>query len=99
MTEPRKLPEWMFRQQKGAVKSSSFFIFSGKIIFYQTFVDVAAACDEILKLIESGDITILGFDAEWPVFAGNKSGKLALIQICLNDNTCYLLHVRNIKNL
>jgi hypothetical protein len=36
---------------------------------------------------------VLGFDMEWPIDFKAGSGKTALIQICAEEQTCFLFHV------
>lgn len=45
------------------------------------------------------DIVPVGFDLEWPFSFQTGSGKTALIQICLNNNICHLLHVYSLQKL
>lgn len=41
----------------------------------------------------------VGFDLEWPFSFKTGSGKTALAQICLEESTCYLLHIYSLKKL
>lgn len=41
----------------------------------------------------------LGFDLEWPFNFQTGSGKTALVQICLDVDVCYLLHIYSLNKL
>lgn len=41
----------------------------------------------------------LGFDLEWPFSFQTGSGKTALVQICLDVDVCYLLHIYSLNKL
>lgn len=48
---------------------------------------------------KSTDLTVIGFDLEWPFNFTTGPGKTAVIQISPNLNQCYILHVSKLKNL
>lgn len=50
------------------------------------------ACETLISQAEQKDELVLGLDAEWPV-TQQGSGKVALIQVCCDETTCYLFHV------
>ncbi|XP_029048314.1 Werner Syndrome-like exonuclease isoform X3 [Osmia bicornis bicornis] len=78
-----------------------FILFKGCINYVSEFDTCAMICDNIIKEVENydSDIVPVGFDLEWPFSFQTGSGKTALIQICLNNNICHLLHVYSLKKL
>ncbi len=54
-------------------------------------------CEEIAEMYLSDPVTSLnvGFDLEWPVTygKGEGSGKVALVQIAVDESKCYLFHL------
>ncbi|XP_011503161.1 PREDICTED: Werner Syndrome-like exonuclease, partial [Ceratosolen solmsi marchali] len=76
-------------------------IFKGIIDYVSDFYDCAKVCDSLLTEVENKTdlIVPVGFDLEWPFSFQTGSGKTALVQICLSEAVCYLLHVYNIQKL
>lgn len=101
----RKLPTWMTQKvnnsngDKEATKSQKNTVFSGTIKYCPTVDDLGIACEALISEADEKDELILGFDAEWPVDYKEGSGKIALIQICINESTCYLFHVSLMRSL
>ncbi|KAK3913367.1 Werner syndrome ATP-dependent helicase-like protein [Frankliniella fusca] len=91
----RKLPDWLTKRNKvleSTEKKKQSLVFPGAIQYCNTIGDMGLACEKLIYQAEQSENLILGFDAEWPVhFQG--SGKIALIQVCCDENTCYLFHV------
>ncbi|KAJ9577342.1 hypothetical protein L9F63_006086, partial [Diploptera punctata] len=71
----------------------------GIIHYYDNVSDCNVACKNLIKEAESQNELILGFDMEWPVDFRTGSGKTALIQICPEEQTCYLFHVGCMETL
>lgn len=67
------------------------------VVFYGAYIFFYTLSSNYRNTIESskGKKKIpIGFDAEWPFNKTTKvAGKLALIQICFNESTCYMFHV------
>ncbi|PSN37421.1 putative lipoyltransferase 2 [Blattella germanica] len=103
----RILPAWMNKycdpSERDDVKSepeseAPYLKFNGKVNY---IIDVAAcdkACEILMKEAETQkEEIVFGFDTEWPVdYRG--SGKTALIQICPEEQSCYLFHVQKANN-
>ena len=71
------------------------YTFTGSIIYSHTNADTNIICEELIqRLEESQDTKIVGFDTEWPVtYTKGSQAKTALVQVCVDDQKCYLFHV------
>eukprot|EP00262_Sarcandra_glabra_P001107 TRINITY_DN11121_c0_g1_i1.p1 TRINITY_DN11121_c0_g1~~TRINITY_DN11121_c0_g1_i1.p1 ORF type:complete len:207 (+),score=40.43 TRINITY_DN11121_c0_g1_i1:67-687(+) len=74
--------------------------FGGRILYSRTYSEVEKAAMEILEIMEAkkqqiSDQIYLGFDIEWrPTFrAGEKQRKAAVMQICMDTEHCYVMHI------
>ncbi|XP_073125450.1 3'-5' exonuclease [Henckelia pumila] len=73
--------------------------FGGRIVYSRTAEEVERAAEELLKFMDinkrKGDQCVLGLDIEWrPTFKrGVAPGKVAVMQICVDNNLCHVLHV------
>ncbi|CAA3016664.1 Werner Syndrome-like exonuclease isoform X1 [Olea europaea subsp. europaea] len=73
--------------------------FGGRIVYSRTVEEVEKAADELLHFIEAKKSKegkcILGLDIEWkPTFRkGVAPGKAEVLQICGDNNNCYVLHI------
>ncbi|WOL07439.1 hypothetical protein Cni_G16180 [Canna indica] len=74
-------------------------VFRGSIIYCRTALEVERASMELLDKIRSMKQNMnhvsLGFDIEWkPIFKrGHAQRKAAVMQICLDKATCYVMHI------
>lgn len=68
-------------------------------MYSRTIEEVERAAEELLKFMDinkrKGDQCILGLDIEWrPSFKrGVAPGKVAVMQICVDNDLCHVLHV------
>ncbi|KAL3507283.1 hypothetical protein ACH5RR_032665 [Cinchona calisaya] len=73
--------------------------FRGRIVYSRSFDEVEKSAKELLSFVEAkkrkGGQAILGFDIEWrPTFRrGVPPGKAAVMQICGDNNLCYVFHI------
>ncbi|XP_063776091.1 bifunctional 3'-5' exonuclease/ATP-dependent helicase WRN isoform X2 [Pseudophryne corroboree] len=105
--EVRKLPNWMSEQsacgtseatKKSGWKSNlfegnlPFLEFDGSIVYSYEANDCSYLSEMIREKLQEGEA--IGFDIEWPpVYLKGKTGKVALIQVCVSEKECYLFHV------
>lgn len=69
------------------------YLFTGSIIYSHDSADTNILCENILENMKEGT-SCIGFDTEWPVtYNKGKQAKTALIQVCVNEEKCYLFHV------
>lgn len=85
--------------------------FKGQTVYSRTLIEVEKSVEELLHFVqvkkEKEGKAILGFDIEWrPTFIrGRSPGKAAVMQICGDNNRCYVLHIfhtgipQNLQNL
>ncbi|XP_074116102.1 WRN RecQ like helicase [Cotesia typhae] len=75
--------------------------FTGKIYYVTDFEGCANICDQVIERINkfAKDIVPIGFDLEWPFSFQTGSGKTALAQTCVSEQTCHLFHIYNLKKL
>ncbi|XP_034234885.1 Werner Syndrome-like exonuclease isoform X2 [Thrips palmi] len=98
----RKLPTWMTRNVSDVeeeTKSQRNISFRGIIKYCSNVDDLGLACESLISEADREDELIVGFDAEWPVDFTQGSGKIALIQVCIDESTCYLFHVSLMRSL
>ncbi|XP_076175008.1 WRN RecQ like helicase isoform X2 [Ptiloglossa arizonensis] len=76
-------------------------VFKGYINYTRDFNDCASICNDIINEVENynNEVVPIGFDLEWPFSFQTGSGRTALVQICLNETICHLLHVYSLKKL
>ncbi|XP_011312086.1 Werner Syndrome-like exonuclease [Fopius arisanus] len=76
-------------------------LFTGKLYYVTDFEGCAMLCDQIIERIEKHpDVIVpIGFDLEWPFSFQTGSGKTALAQLCVSENTCHLLHIHGLDKL
>nr|AAH73087.1 FFA-1 protein [Xenopus laevis] len=103
----RKLPEWMsVKQQEDRIDDAKksfckknilednlpFMKFNGSIVYSYESNDCSLLSEDIRSSLLEEDV--LGFDIEWPpVYTKGKTGKVALIQVCVSEKKCYLFHI------
>uniref|UniRef100_A0A7M4DYG0 DNA 3'-5' helicase n=1 Tax=Crocodylus porosus TaxID=8502 RepID=A0A7M4DYG0_CROPO len=106
-----KLPQWMSSQRKGYpwedkkkshVQKSlleddlPFLVFHGSIVYSYDASDCSFLSEDIR--INLADGSVIGFDVEWPPsYIKGKVGKVALIQICVSEEKCYLFHISSMS--
>ncbi|XP_019349057.2 bifunctional 3'-5' exonuclease/ATP-dependent helicase WRN isoform X2 [Alligator mississippiensis] len=106
-----KLPQWMSSQSKGypwGDKKKShvqkslleddlpFLVFHGSIVYSYDASDCSFLSEDIR--INLADGSVIGFDIEWPPsYIKGKVGKVALIQICVSEEKCYLFHISSMS--
>ncbi|KAG5890857.1 hypothetical protein JTB14_016290 [Gonioctena quinquepunctata] len=77
-----------------------FIKYQGKLIYHTELLDIAIVCDSLLeKANKSEDLTVVGFDLEWPFNFQSGPGRTAVMQVSPDLETCYIFHVSKIKNL
>ncbi|XP_060027528.1 bifunctional 3'-5' exonuclease/ATP-dependent helicase WRN [Erinaceus europaeus] len=104
--QERKLPEWMSVQNKRcAVEEKKisvpksvfeddlpFLEFTGSIVYSYEASDCSFLSEDISMSLSDTDV--IGFDMEWPpVYSKAKLSRVALIQLCVSENKCYLFHI------
>ncbi|XP_038308131.1 Werner syndrome ATP-dependent helicase isoform X5 [Canis lupus familiaris] len=108
--QPRKLPEWMSMQNetctavetKASIQKSvfeddlSFLEFTGSIVYSYEASDCSFLSEDISMNLSTGGV--VGFDMEWPpVYTKRKPSRVALIQLCVSENKCYLFHISSMS--
>ncbi|XP_077000804.1 bifunctional 3'-5' exonuclease/ATP-dependent helicase WRN isoform X2 [Tamandua tetradactyla] len=108
--QQRKLPEWMSVQNKGCAvverKASiqksvfeddlPFLEFTGSIVYSYEASDCSFLSEDISMSLSDGDV--IGFDMEWPpMYNKGTLGRVALIQLCVSENKCYLFHISSMS--
>ncbi|KAM4807874.1 bifunctional 3'-5' exonuclease/ATP-dependent helicase WRN [Rhinophrynus dorsalis] len=69
-----------------------FLEFIGSIVYSYEANDCCLLSEDIRESMKQGDV--LGFDIEWPpVYTKGKTGKVALVQLCVSEKKCYLFHI------
>ncbi|KAG6497508.1 Werner Syndrome-like exonuclease [Zingiber officinale] len=73
-------------------------LFKGRIIYSRAAAEVEQAAQELSEKIFSMkqhmDHISLGFDIEWkPIFRKGSQRKAAVMQLCLENTTCYVMHI------
>ncbi|KAK9138450.1 hypothetical protein Sjap_009044 [Stephania japonica] len=101
--DSRRLPDWESRRtssKQADLNGECHAIkFGGRVVYSRTVAEVEKATMELLESIESKgnvlDPIALGFDIEWrPTFRrGVALRKAAVMQICADASTCYVMHV------
>ncbi|XP_023707541.1 Werner Syndrome-like exonuclease isoform X3 [Cryptotermes secundus] len=102
----RKLPAWMTLNAEGEneqfthdTNENPNLSFMGTVHYCRTEKECGRACESLMKQVETQEELVIGFDMEWPVHFKTGSGKTALIQICAEEQTCYLFHVSCMRSL
>ncbi|NXD87896.1 WRN helicase, partial [Halcyon senegalensis] len=102
-----KYPQWMLTQNQetvsGAKKESAarrsvledglpFLKFCGSLVYSYEASDCSLISEDIRQSLSDG--AAVGFDVEWPPsYTKGKMAKIALIQICVTEEKCYLFHI------
>ncbi|XP_027545661.1 Werner syndrome ATP-dependent helicase isoform X2 [Neopelma chrysocephalum] len=101
-----KYPEWMLTQsqeealwdKKPGVQRSvledglPFLEFCGSVVYSYEASDCSLLSEDIRQSLSDG--AAVGFDIEWPPsYTKGKMAKIAVIQICVTEDKCYLFHI------
>ncbi|XP_027605188.2 Werner syndrome ATP-dependent helicase isoform X1 [Pipra filicauda] len=102
-----KYPEWMLTQsqeealwdkKKPGVQRSvledglPFLEFCGSVVYSYEASDCSLLSEDIRQSLSDG--AAVGFDIEWPPsYTKGKMAKIAVIQICVAEDKCYLFHI------
>ncbi|XP_075006439.1 bifunctional 3'-5' exonuclease/ATP-dependent helicase WRN isoform X9 [Calonectris borealis] len=106
-----KYPQWMLTQNQervlGDKKKSTvqrsvledglpFLEFSGSVVYSYEANDCSLLSEDIRQSLSDGDA--IGFDIEWPPsYTKGKMAKIAVIQICVTEEKCYLFHISSMS--
>ncbi|XP_035181081.1 Werner syndrome ATP-dependent helicase isoform X1 [Oxyura jamaicensis] len=100
-----KYPQWMRApsQAGGAEVQRSlledglpFLEFCGSIVYSHEASDCSLLSEDIRQTLSCG--AAVGFDIEWPPsYAKGKIAKIAVIQLCVTEEKCYLFHVSSMS--
>ncbi|KAM6345869.1 bifunctional 3'-5' exonuclease/ATP-dependent helicase WRN isoform 2-T6 [Podargus strigoides] len=106
-----KYPQWMLKQNQEGVlgdeKKSTvqrsvledglpFLEFSGSIVYSYEASDSSLLSEDIRRSLPAG--AAVGFDIEWPPsYTRGKMAKVAVVQICVTEEKCYLFHVSSMS--
>uniref|UniRef100_A0A4X2KTY2 DNA 3'-5' helicase n=1 Tax=Vombatus ursinus TaxID=29139 RepID=A0A4X2KTY2_VOMUR len=102
----RKLPEWMSAPREGSDADKRkrsvlegglpLLEFPGSIIYSFEASDCSFLAEDIGVSLSDG--AVVGFDIEWPPsFWKGRSGRVALVQLCVSESKCYLFHVASMS--
>uniref|UniRef100_A0A8C0IFL0 Bifunctional 3'-5' exonuclease/ATP-dependent helicase WRN n=1 Tax=Bubo bubo TaxID=30461 RepID=A0A8C0IFL0_BUBBB len=101
-----KYPQWMLTQNQEGVlgnKKSTvqrsvledglpFLEFCGSVVYSYEASDCSLISEDIRQSLSDG--AAIGFDMEWPPsYTKGKMAKIAVIQICVTEEKCYLFHI------
>ncbi|XP_072190500.1 bifunctional 3'-5' exonuclease/ATP-dependent helicase WRN isoform X2 [Excalfactoria chinensis] len=102
-----KYPQWMCAHNQEGVLSDTktsyvqrsvledglpFLEFHGSIIYSYEANDCSLLSEDIRHTLSDG--AAVGFDIEWPPsYTKGKMAKIAVIQICVTEEKCYLFHI------
>ncbi|XP_076193523.1 bifunctional 3'-5' exonuclease/ATP-dependent helicase WRN isoform X1 [Aptenodytes patagonicus] len=106
-----KYPQWMLTQSQEGVlgdkKKSTvqrsvledelpFLEFCGSVLYSYEASDCSLLSEDIRQSLSDG--AAVGFDIEWPPsYAKGKMAKIAVIQICVTEEKCYLFHISSMS--
>ncbi|XP_061848274.1 bifunctional 3'-5' exonuclease/ATP-dependent helicase WRN isoform X2 [Colius striatus] len=106
-----KYPRWMLTQNQEGVSGDKkkstvqrsvledglpFLEFCGSIVYSYEASDCSLISEDIRKSLSDG--AAVGFDIEWPPsYAKGKMAKIAVIQICITEERCYLFHISSMS--
>uniref|UniRef100_W8C3Y9 3'-5' exonuclease n=1 Tax=Ceratitis capitata TaxID=7213 RepID=W8C3Y9_CERCA len=79
-----------------------FINFKGSIHYYTQGHEIAEASDLIMQWVEKQvhvDLVPMAFDMEWPFSFQTGPGKSAVIQICVEEHSCYVFQLTNLNRL
>ncbi|KAM6268232.1 bifunctional 3'-5' exonuclease/ATP-dependent helicase WRN [Spheniscus humboldti] len=106
-----KYPQWMLTQSQEGVlgdkKKSTvqrsvledelpFLEFCGSVLYSYEASDCSLLSEDIRQSLSDG--AAVGFDIEWPPSSTKgKMAKIAVIQICVTEEKCYLFHISSMS--
>ncbi|KAM6301267.1 bifunctional 3'-5' exonuclease/ATP-dependent helicase WRN [Aegotheles albertisi] len=106
-----KYPQWMLTQNPAGVLGDKkkpaaqrslledglpFLEFCGSIVYSFEANDCSLLCEDIRQSLSDG--AAVGFDIEWPPsYTKGKMAKVAVIQLCVTEEKCYLFHVSSMS--
>uniref|UniRef100_U3I2H1 Bifunctional 3'-5' exonuclease/ATP-dependent helicase WRN n=1 Tax=Anas platyrhynchos platyrhynchos TaxID=8840 RepID=U3I2H1_ANAPP len=99
-----KYPQWMRApsSQAGGQRRSlledglPFLEFCGSIVYSHEASDCSLLSEDIRQTLSCG--AAVGFDIEWPPsYTKGKMAKIAVIQLCVTEEKCYLFHVSSMS--
>ncbi|XP_021253034.1 Werner syndrome ATP-dependent helicase isoform X2 [Numida meleagris] len=106
-----KYPQWMRARNQEGVQSDKkapkvqrsiledglpFLEFCGSIIYSYEASDCSLLSEDIRQTLSEG--AAVGFDIEWPPsYTKGKMAKIAVIQICVTEEKCYLFHISSMS--
>lgn len=77
------------------LKKLEFIEYKGAIKYLTDRIDIAATSDELMSWVakQESEIVPIAFDLEWPFSFQTGPGKVALMQLCLEEKECFLFHL------
>ncbi|KFR01889.1 Werner syndrome ATP-dependent helicase, partial [Nipponia nippon] len=73
-----------------------FLEFCGSVVYSYEASDCSLLSEDIRQGLSDG--AAVGFDIEWPPsYTKGKMAKIAVIQICVNEEKCYLFHISSMS--
>ncbi|NXK08506.1 WRN helicase, partial [Herpetotheres cachinnans] len=73
-----------------------FLEFCGSVVYSYEASDCSLLSEDIRQSLSDG--AAVGFDIEWPPsYAKGKMAKIAVIQICVTEEKCYLFHISSMS--
>uniref|UniRef100_A0A8B9MZL9 DNA 3'-5' helicase n=1 Tax=Accipiter nisus TaxID=211598 RepID=A0A8B9MZL9_9AVES len=106
-----RYPQWMLTQNQEGVLGDKknptvqrsvledglpFLEFRGSVVYSYEASDCSLISEDIRQSLSSG--AAVGFDIEWPPsYTKGKMAKIAVIQICVTEEKCYLFHISSMS--
>ncbi|KAM9192793.1 bifunctional 3'-5' exonuclease/ATP-dependent helicase WRN isoform 1-T1 [Mergus octosetaceus] len=73
-----------------------FLEFCGSIVYSHEASDCSLLSEDIRQTLSCG--AAVGFDIEWPPsYTKGKTAKIAVIQLCVTEEKCYLFHISSMS--
>lgn len=89
------------KPQKPDLEDLPMVDYDGKIHYLNDFISIAETLDSLIKRVDAapdGDVP-LAFDMEWTFSFKTGPEKASLIQVCMDVDECYLIHLPMLKKL
>ncbi|NXS53533.1 WRN helicase, partial [Brachypteracias leptosomus] len=106
-----KYPQWMLTENPEGVLGSKkkpgaqqslledglpFLEFCGSVVYSYEANDCSLISEDIRQSLPAG--AAVGFDVEWPPsYTKGKLARIALIQLCVAEDKCYLFHISSMS--